>query len=202
MKKSSFFYTRELAWSLFKLDLSVSAKLVLILLITCYNPKNKYVFPKQKRIAEALGISSRSVKRAIKSLIDKNLIKVLRLFSNQYELNLDIIFGTDNVKNSLLEGDKSAPLYITDKEHIKKQDSFKNTFVVSCESTQKLLKGYQQSAEESDDLKDWTKERAIKHIRENIPRACVKKSSIAKALTDRFGLNLDELLKPMAENPS
>ena len=54
------------------LDLTPSTKLVCIYLTTCYNPKNKQVFPKQSTIAEKMGITERTVTRAIKELISKN----------------------------------------------------------------------------------------------------------------------------------
>lgn len=54
------------------LDLTPSTKLVCIYLTICYNPKNKYVFPKQSTVAEKMGISERTVTRAINELVDKD----------------------------------------------------------------------------------------------------------------------------------
>lgn len=51
------------------LGLTSSTKLVLLYLTSCYNPKKEYVFPKQKTIANKIGISERSVVRAINELI-------------------------------------------------------------------------------------------------------------------------------------
>ena len=55
-------------------NLTPTAKLVLLYLTTCYNPKHKEVFPKQKTIADKLGVSERSVTRAIQELFKEGLV--------------------------------------------------------------------------------------------------------------------------------
>jgi len=57
---------------------------VLMYLTTCYNAKNKYVYPKQKTIAKMISASERSVIRAIQELVKKGLIIVECKYSNRY----------------------------------------------------------------------------------------------------------------------
>lgn len=63
---------------------SPSAKLVLLYLADCYNPKTAKMFPKQKTIAAKLGISERSVIRAISELREGGFILVESNLSNRY----------------------------------------------------------------------------------------------------------------------
>lgn len=55
-------------------DLNATALLVLIGLINHFNPDKAIVFPSQEYLAEHLNVSERSVIRAIKDLLLKNLI--------------------------------------------------------------------------------------------------------------------------------
>lgn len=57
---------------------------VLLYLTTCYNAKNKYVYPKQKTIAQMISASERSVVRAIQELVKAGLIIVECKYSNKY----------------------------------------------------------------------------------------------------------------------
>lgn len=55
-------------------DLSPTAKLVLQGLAYHYNPKKNFMFPSQKFLGEQLGMSTRSIERAIKELKTQGLI--------------------------------------------------------------------------------------------------------------------------------
>lgn len=57
-----------------RVDLSMSAKLVLIALTNHYNPQKCGMFPSQKFVAEQLGVSLKSVERAVKELKNANLL--------------------------------------------------------------------------------------------------------------------------------
>ncbi len=72
--QSGFELTKNVVLRLNQFDISQSAKLVLIYLTTCYNPDKPIVYPKQETIAETLGISIISVKRAIKEILATGLI--------------------------------------------------------------------------------------------------------------------------------
>ena len=57
-----------------KFDITPTTKLVLMFLASCYNPKKATVFPKEKTIALKIGVSERSVNRAIQELTKEGLI--------------------------------------------------------------------------------------------------------------------------------
>ena len=71
--------------------LTPTAKLVLLYLTTCYNPKHKEVFPKQKTIADKLGVSERSVTRAIQELFNEGLILIECKYTNRYKFTSRIV---------------------------------------------------------------------------------------------------------------
>lgn len=81
---TQFDLTNDVLNNLSQYDLTPTAKLVLLYLTTCYNPKHKEVFPKQKTIADKLGISELSVTRAISELHKEGLILSERKISNKY----------------------------------------------------------------------------------------------------------------------
>lgn len=81
-------------------DITPVAKLVLLYLVDCYNPKNGLeVFPKQKTIASKLGVSERSVTRAIQELFKARLILIECKSSNRYFLRLKNDCGASELKN-------------------------------------------------------------------------------------------------------
>lgn len=53
---------------------------------TCYNPKNADVFPKQKTIAAKIGVSERSVTRAVQELFKAGLILIECKHTNRYKI--------------------------------------------------------------------------------------------------------------------
>ena len=80
-----------------KFDLSPTAKLVLLALIDCYNPRKEEIYPKQKTIADDLGISDRSVTRAIKEITDAGLLIYERKYQNRYKMT-PVFFGLLSLK--------------------------------------------------------------------------------------------------------
>ena len=78
--------TNELLRNLYKFKLTPTTKLVLLELSTFYNPKHRYLFPKQRTIADRLGISERSVVRAIQELIKEGFILVECKYVNHYTI--------------------------------------------------------------------------------------------------------------------
>lgn len=72
-------------------NLKPTSKLVLMYLAGCYNPKHADVFPKQKTIADKLGISEASVIRAIQELHKEALIISERKGINRYRFTSRIL---------------------------------------------------------------------------------------------------------------
>ena len=67
-----------------KVNLTPTAKLVLIALMQHYNANNAEMFPSQKFLGAQLGISEKSVERAIANLRDENLIFYVTQQVNKY----------------------------------------------------------------------------------------------------------------------
>lgn len=106
---TQFDLTNDVLNNLSQYDLTPTAKLVLLYLTTCYNPKHKEVFPKQKTIADKLGISEISVTRAISELHKEGLILSERKISNKYVFTSRILSEqpikmiNDNLQNDRRE---------------------------------------------------------------------------------------------------
>ena len=83
---TQFELTTEIITKLNTFKLTPTAKLVLLYLTTCYNPEHAEVFPKQKTIADKLGVSERSVTRAIQELFNEGLILIECKYTNRYKL--------------------------------------------------------------------------------------------------------------------
>jgi DNA-binding MarR family transcriptional regulator len=104
-----------------------TAKLVLLYLADCYNPKKADMFPKQKTIAEKLGVSEISVTRAISELHKEGLIISERKYTNRYNFTSRILPERAIVKqNKMIEkkyqNDNKEPIKMIahDKEQIKR----------------------------------------------------------------------------------
>lgn len=88
---SQFTLTQNLLNNLQQFEITPTAKLVLLYLSSCYNPKKADMFPKQKTIAAKIGISERSVVRAVSELIQAGLIVVECKYSNRYKFTSKIV---------------------------------------------------------------------------------------------------------------
>lgn len=88
---SQFTLTQNLLNNLQQFEITPTAKLVLLYLSSCYNPKKADMFPKQKTIAAKIGVSERSVVRAISELIQAGLIIVECKYSNRYKFTSRIV---------------------------------------------------------------------------------------------------------------
>lgn len=110
--------TTEIITKLNTLQLTPTAKLVLLYLTTCYNSNHREVFPKQKTIADKLGVSERSVTRAIQELFNEGLILIECKYTNRYKFTSRIVSEhpdkmADNLcQNVSGEGDKLSVPYI------------------------------------------------------------------------------------------
>lgn len=84
---SQFTLTNKLLQNLYKYKLTPTAKLVLLELSTCYNPKHGDMFPKQKTLANRIGISERSVVRAVSELVKEGLVLIECKYTNHYKFS-------------------------------------------------------------------------------------------------------------------
>lgn len=73
---TQFELSKKLLNNLYKFNLKPVTKLVLLYLADCYNPKHGYMFPKQRTIADKLGVSERTVNRAVSELVKEGLILI------------------------------------------------------------------------------------------------------------------------------
>ena len=205
--KTAFDLVKILLNNLFRFDLSSTCKLVLLSLADCYNPKHEYVFPKQSTIAKKLGITEKSVSRAINTLEKFCIISKTRKYSNLYTINIKQIL--DSVKIDLfkvtnfpLEKDKLSSANITNKEEIKEQDFDKNFSSKDSDSvkkTQKLIGSF-KAMELKEDYTSWSREQAVRHLVRVIPAPVLKKSPLAKYLMEKYSITIDEVMKLKKEH--
>lgn len=145
---SQFRLTDRLLKNLNKYELSPTGKLVLLYLSSCYNPKKADVFPKQKTIANKLGISERSVVRAIQELVKCGLIFVENKYTNHYVFSSKIVqkpsqnekfFEPENLSDDLSQNDTLKRDNLSHHEHEPKKEQEKQP--LSMEDY-KILKQY------------------------------------------------------------
>lgn len=135
---SQFRLTNKTVNNLSQFKLTPTAKLVLVYLTTCYNPKKADMFPKQKTIALKLGISEASVIRAVSELHNEGLVISERKYTLRYKFTSKIapqtselekffesdILQDENIQN---EGLETCNLQPHDREPMKehKKEPFK-----------------------------------------------------------------------------
>lgn len=96
---SQFALTQNLLNNLSQFKLTPTAKLVLLELSSFYNPKKADMFPKQKTLAKKIGISERSVVRAVQELLNEGLIMVECKYTNHYKFTSRIVSQQPENKN-------------------------------------------------------------------------------------------------------
>lgn len=113
---TQFDFTKSLLQNLNKFKISPIAKLVLLELSACYNPKRADVFPKQKTLALKIGCSERSIIRAIQELFKGGLILVECKTTNRYIFSqccltsLGILNVSDNSEEKIFTSDKMSDI--------------------------------------------------------------------------------------------
>lgn len=139
-------------------NLKPTTKLVLLYLSGCYNPKHADVFPKQKTIADKMGISEASVIRAIAELHKEGLIISERKFTNRYKftgkllvnLNQNVFFEPDKMQDLNSQKEikqtckKPAIIHEQRKEQLKEQEKKDDFYLVKYakEKQAKNIKAY------------------------------------------------------------
>lgn len=152
---TQFEITTNIITKLNTFKLTPAAKLVLLYLTTCYNPKHKEVFPKQKTIADKLGISEVSVTRAICELHKEGLIISERKISNRYVFTSRIVSEqADNLIDDKQQIDRKENIKMIDSyiheqtRRTKKEQTVKKNLQVDSNSIEfeefKILKDYAQ----------------------------------------------------------
>lgn len=134
---SQYELSQKLLQNLNIFKLTPTAKLVLMYLSSCYNPKNADMFPKQKTIADKLGVSEASVIRAVSELHKEGLIISERKYTNRYKYTarfltslgiLDNNMQVENSQNEIKQTCKMQPTLIEPKKETNKPtnvDDFK-----------------------------------------------------------------------------
>ena len=145
---TQFELTTEFVKNLSQFEVTPAAKLVLLYLSTCYNPKKADVFPKQKTIAAKLGISERSVVRAVQELIKAGIIIAECNHSNRYRIiskwtsqsaENEKIFTLDNLSDSTGQNDNKICDKLTPHEHKQTKEPYNQPINVE---DFKILKDY------------------------------------------------------------
>ena len=122
---TSFELTKDLLNKLSQFEITPTAKLVLLYLSSCYNPNKADMFPKQKTIACKMGISERSVVRAIQELFKAGLIIIECKYTNRYKFTSKIAQNCpENLSDNKGQNDilKRDNLSLHDKEQIKRKN--------------------------------------------------------------------------------
>lgn len=122
---TSFELTKDLLNKLQQFKVTPTAKLVLLYLATCYNPNKADMFPKQKTIADKIGVSERSVVRAIQELFKAGIIIVECKYTNRYKFTSKIVAECpENLSDHKGQKDilKRDNLSRQDKEQIKRKN--------------------------------------------------------------------------------
>lgn len=126
---TSFDLTKNLLNNLQQFKITPTAKLVLLYLASCYNPKKADMFPKQKTIADKIGVSERSVVRAISELFKAGLIIIECKYTNRYKFTSKIVpERSENLSKEIRQNDikEDDKLSCHDKEQIKRKNKLTN----------------------------------------------------------------------------
>lgn len=156
---SQFRLTNDLLQNLNKFEITPTAKLVLLYLSSCYNPKKADMFPKQKTIAVKIGISEASVIRAISELHKQGLIISERKYTNRYKWTSKIlpeqpviekIFESDNLQGENKQNESKNIANCKLHEHEQTKEQIKEPVKVD---DFKILKQYAKDHKADDVIK-------------------------------------------------
>ncbi len=110
---TQFGVTKEVVNNLQQFKISPVAKLVLIYLTTCFNPTKPFMFPKQKTMAAILGVSERSIVRAISELVKAGVILVEVSFTNRYRFTSKIVQNCPQIDSIVAVQEITPPNEVT-----------------------------------------------------------------------------------------
>ena len=201
---SSFELTKHLLNNLQQFKITQTAKLVLLYLADCYNPKKADIFPKQKTIAEKLGVSEISVTRAISELHKEGLIISERKYTNRYNFTSRILPERAIVKqNKLIEkkyqNDNKEPIKMIahDEEQIKRTKK-EQTNVVELQKTDVQI--LQEYAKEhgATNIQGYINALKIKGVAADIIKQYREKEGVSKYWENQAA-QTSEMIKQMRE---
>lgn len=139
---TGFELSKKVLNNLSQYNLKPIAKLVLLYLCDCYNPKHGEMFPKQNTIAEKLGVSEVSVIRAIQELHKEGLVISERKYINRYKFTSKIVSEIPQIEDKKM----IVETYQNDKEPIKmishKHEQIKEQNKTTNVDDFKILKNY------------------------------------------------------------
>lgn len=149
---TQFELTQKLLQNLNTFKLTPTAKLVLLYLSSCYNPKHGEMFPKQKTIADKLGVSEASVIRAISELHKEGLIISERKYTNRYKYTARFLSSLGISNNKMQVG------------------NFQNEIKETCKMQPQLIEQTKEPINKPTNVDDYKilKDYAIKHNAKNI----------------------------------
>ncbi len=167
-----------------KIELKPTAKLVLYALIHHYNPANEDMFPSQKFIAQNLGISEKSVERAVKELAANRLIMYVTRNVNRYKFT-SFFFDSVNLSDVNRQNVSNKVRQIVGQTYKHEQKNENKFYKFSSysgnsttgatmrqhstiEETKKLLENIEKTREDNFAPKDFSKDDAIKWLN-NLP---------------------------------
>ena len=185
---TQFDLTKKTLNNLSQLDITPTAKLVLLYLTSCYNPKHADVFPKQKTIALKLGISERSVIRAVQELFKAGLILIECKHTNRYILmpnSTSQLSQNDKLSKTECQNDTFTPDNLSPHEHEQKKETKK----------EQLIKGGNVY---------WTSEQSARAERSHVYCECsLEGDSILRIYAKKHGArNIDSYVKTLKSSPS
>lgn len=173
---SQFRLTNNLLNNLSQFEITPAAKLVLLYLSSCYNPKKADMFPKQKTIAAKIGISERSVVRAVQELFKAGLIIIECKYTNRYKFTSQIVSQPPEIEKNFAPENMSDELSQND---IQQGDNF-------SEHNSKPMSEHKKEpakVEEYKILKQYAQEKGAKNVTAYI-NALKKNGSAARIIKD------------------
>lgn len=184
---SQFELTNYLLNNLQQFKITPVEKLVLLELSACYNPNKADMFPKQKTLAQKIGISERSVVRAIQSLVNVGLILVECKYTNRYKFTSKIALWSEQEKKFCEKSLSSS----SRQNFTKKNDNL---------SSHEQIIGTNKEPKKNDlILNDYAKQRGAKNITAYV-NTLKNNGSAIKILADyRAKRNADALAKQEIE---
>lgn len=189
-----------------KMDLKPTAKLVLYALVHHYNPANEDMFPSQKFIAQSLGISEKSVERAVKELACTRLIMYVTKTVNRYKFTpyfFESVKLSDDVRQNVCKTVRQNVCQ-TNKHEQKNNNKVSYISAVSSqiqtgranptvEETKELLNEIQENKKENFAPKDFSREDAKKWL-DSLP-AALHGGVLAQEVYSKYGFAMEDSVK-------